>query len=73
MGDDDGPEADIRRRYDRGLRNFFRIYRPLADSWEFYDSTETQARLLAKGDPETALDNALWSKIREEASDVDRP
>jgi predicted ABC-type ATPase len=27
------PEADIRRRFTRSLRNFWRIYRELADSW----------------------------------------
>ena len=27
------PEADIRRRFTRSLRNFWRIYRELADNW----------------------------------------
>ncbi len=28
-------EDVIRRRYEAGLKNFFRVYRPLAASWRF--------------------------------------
>jgi len=31
MGGYDVPEAGIRRRYQRGVRNFFALYRVLAD------------------------------------------
>jgi predicted ABC-type ATPase len=44
------PEDVIRRRYDAGLRNFFRIYRPLAAHWRLYDnSNRGGGRLIAKG------------------------
>jgi predicted ABC-type ATPase len=33
------PETVIRRRYERGLRNFFQLYRPLADRWHFLDNS----------------------------------
>lgn len=33
------PEATIRRRYTAGLRNFFQVYMPMADSWFFYDNS----------------------------------
>jgi predicted ABC-type ATPase len=29
----------VRRRYDRSLRNFFTLYRALADEWEVYDNS----------------------------------
>lgn len=32
-GGHDVPEEDIRRRYDRSIRNFWTLYRELADSW----------------------------------------
>lgn len=32
------PEADVRRRFLRGWRNFESAYRPLADSWSVYDN-----------------------------------
>jgi predicted ABC-type ATPase len=33
------PEDTIRRRFETGLKNFFKLYRPLADSWQMYDNT----------------------------------
>ncbi|MBI3407415.1 MAG: hypothetical protein HY040_03540 [Planctomycetes bacterium] len=32
------PDETVRRRYLRGLVNFFRLYRPIADSWKVYDN-----------------------------------
>lgn len=33
------PEADIRRRFAKGIRNFFELYRPLIDEWCLYDAS----------------------------------
>jgi predicted ABC-type ATPase len=33
------PEDVVRRRYERGLANFFNIYRPIADSWLMLDNS----------------------------------
>lgn len=33
------PEETIRRRYQKGIRNFFSLYRPHADSWAVYDNS----------------------------------
>ncbi len=36
------PETVVRRRFTKGLRNFFQLYRPLLDSWVLFDnSTDT--------------------------------
>ena len=43
------PEATIERRYYRGLNNFFRLYRNLADSWIVYDNSKEVPAPLAKG------------------------
>jgi predicted ABC-type ATPase len=58
------PELTVRRRYETGLRNFFRLYRPLATSWRFYDNTHTP-RLLAegRGPVVTVHDKSLWSRL----------
>jgi hypothetical protein len=32
------PIAIIRRRYENGLMNFFRIFEPLIDEWMFIDN-----------------------------------
>ena len=43
------PEEIIRRRYFRGLKNFFEIYQPLADSWTIYNSSSAEKiELIAK-------------------------
>ncbi len=42
------PDADIRRRYERGIANFFDLYMPIADTWEIYDNAGT-TKLVARG------------------------
>ena len=67
MGGHGVPEETIRRPYQRSLENFFRLYRPIADGWEFYDNEKgTSARLSAIGDSRMELvdDESLWTKIR---------
>ncbi len=34
------PEETIRRRYASGVKNFFKLYSPLADSWQLYDNSD---------------------------------
>ncbi len=65
LGGHNIPEPVIRRRYYAGLENFFHLYRPLADSWRFYDSSHHQARLLASGfdQTEVVLVQDLWENI----------
>lgn len=36
------PEDTIRRRYVAGLKNFFSLYTPIADSWQMYDNTDIE-------------------------------
>ena len=33
------PNAIVERRFERGLRNFFKVYRPIADSWIMLDNS----------------------------------
>lgn len=64
------PEESIRRRYRRGVENFFTLYRPLADSWSVYDnSTSPNPMLIARGQKlkENILRHDLWLKFREVA------
>src|SRR5262249_28289555 len=51
LGGHDVPEQTIHRRFERGLANFFNIYRPLADHWQVYDNSGVgDAILIAEGD-----------------------
>ena len=63
------PEETIRRRYHTGIRNFFRLYRPLSDTWFFYDNSGVgNPRLLAYGEKDKSLlvnDPFLWHNIKE--------
>lgn len=61
------PEDVVRRRYQRGLRNFFWLYRLLSDGWAFYDNAAVSGpRLIAKGkgNMDTEVhDPEVWVKL----------
>lgn len=40
------PSDVIRRRFDAGLRNFHRVYKPLADVWLHFDNAGDEAELI---------------------------
>ena len=68
MGGHDVPIATIRRRFDAGIRNFFRLYQPLADGWRVYDNTDITPRLIAngsRGKVECVTDKAVWNRLKE--------
>lgn len=59
------PEETIRRRYEAGLKNFFELYRPIADAWEMYENTSKAGfRMIASGEAggsTTIFDPVLWT------------
>ncbi len=61
------PDDVVHRRYHGGLRNFFRLYRPLATTWRFYDNAgETPPCLVASGGKMAAtrvVDEAIWRRV----------
>ncbi len=65
----DVPEPVIRRRYVAGLRNFFTLYREIADEWQMFDnSDEAGARLLASGSAGSSpmvIDAPGWNTLME--------
>jgi predicted ABC-type ATPase len=63
------PEETIRRRYRRGLDNFFRLYQPLVDGWQFYaNDNPTEPKLIAEGAGtlERVKDIDLWKSARKQ-------
>lgn len=50
QGGHDVPEAVVRRRFDRGLRNFEQGYKPLVSNWALYDNSEPVPRLIDSGE-----------------------
>lgn len=71
MGGHNIPEEVIRRRYIKGVRNFFNLYQPLAHSWGIYDNSEAgapaQIATANKGGHTKVFNESLWQKFCEVA------
>lgn len=65
MGGHDIPEEIIRRRYHKGVQNFFGIYQEIATNWVVYDHSVSNAPLLlaaGKGKAElNVFERQLWA------------
>lgn len=62
------PETTIRRRYLRGIQNFFMLYKELADSWAVYDNSTIGPLLIAKGEKRETLvvnQQSIWKELLE--------
>lgn len=74
-GGHDVPEATIRRRFGRGIRNFLQLYRPLAQSWRVYDNSRSSGPVLfASGQSPAAeriLDEERWRAFQAHAGRPD--
>jgi predicted ABC-type ATPase len=60
------PAEDVRRRFTRGMYNFFNLYEPLVDSWMLFDNSKAKPVLIAKrknGHLE-AIDENLFRMIK---------
>ena len=75
LGGHDVPEQTVRRRYAAGLRNFFRLYQPLATAWRLYDNSSSPGMRLVAGGERTIVtridDKVIWRRIQEEHLHVD--
>lgn len=47
LGGHNVPEADVLRRFDRSVSNFFQLYRPLADAWTIIINREVEPEKIA--------------------------
>lgn len=60
-------EPVVRRRYERSLSNFFRLYQPLADDWQVYDNSDVGgSRIVAEGQLDTTTmihQSAIWDAM----------
>lgn len=64
------PDDTVRQRYSRSVRNFFDLYRPVADQWRVYDNSKKQNRLIAfgSGPHEYVLDGDTWLDVQRSAT-----
>lgn len=66
MGGHNIPEETIRRRYDRGLKNLFELYIPVANAWSVRDTSFAQSNEIARYTEETGeiiIDEERWQLI----------
>lgn len=70
-GGHDVPVTDVRRRFRRSVANFFKVYRPLLDSWTLFDNSTTRPSLIAeeKDGKLTVVDAELFAEIHKTAGD----
>jgi predicted ABC-type ATPase len=69
QGGHDVPESVVQRRFTAGLRNFFTLYRAVADTWQVFDTSElTGPRLIASGRGTSRVeivDGESWRRLVE--------
>ena len=66
LGGHNIPEDVIYRRYANGLKNFFEIYQPIANSWRILDVSGDTPKDLAFGDKfgVRILEEFKWKEIQ---------
>jgi predicted ABC-type ATPase len=59
------PAVDVRRRFYRGIYNFFKFYKPLADTWLLFNNADVTPRLIAreKDGKTEIIDKVLFDRI----------
>ena len=64
-GGHDVPAVDVKRRFSRGVYNFFKYYKPLSDTWLLFNNADAIPRLIAKEkDGKTdVIDKEMYKKI----------
>jgi predicted ABC-type ATPase len=62
------PDEVVRRRFHRGLRNFFELYAPLVDAWLLLDGSQEEPAMVvfSVADYKFVFDRDLLARIRSE-------
>jgi len=75
MGGHTVPEETIRRRYRSGLKNFFHLYEPLADSWQMYDNSKASnpIQIATKVNNSITISNQpIWHDLTEKYNELSK-
>lgn len=73
-GGHDIPEITVRRRYRKGLRNFFGLYQPLTSTWRLYDGSGPTPRNVAErleSEPLRVYDERVWASVQRQGTHED--
>lgn len=59
------PAVDVKRRFHRGIYNFFKYYKPIADNWLLFNNAGIVPTLIAREKERNAeiIDKNLFEKI----------
>lgn len=62
------PEEIIKRIYDLGISNLFKLYIPIADYWMFINNSGTPFEIIAEGQKkkEVVKNKLIWNKLKSE-------
>ena len=71
-GGHDIPEKVVRRRFHKGVKHLFHLYRPVLDSWMLFDNSGTTPYQIAheKDGQLNVFDETLFDKISKIAGDA---
>lgn len=60
------PEDVIRRRYERGLINFFGLFQPIVNDWMFIDNSGEPYQIVAtgSGSKEEIINQGIWNELK---------
>jgi predicted ABC-type ATPase len=67
------PENVIRRRYKRGMQNFWQLYEALSDTWALYDNSGDSPELVADKQHHQGVivhEQEAWQAIQEQQHNV---
>lgn len=67
LGGHNIPNDTIARRYERGLKNLFELYIPVADTWSVRNTSAAESVEIVRysvEEGETVFDEELWNKIK---------
>jgi predicted ABC-type ATPase len=65
------PPETVRRRYDAGLRNFFRLYEPLVSTWRLFNASGPKPELLAErleSQPLRVYHEGVWTVVKRQGT-----
>lgn len=71
QGGHDVPAEIVERRFWRGLRNFFGLYRPIADTWVVCDNSGEELVIVARGSQgvePTVFQSEAFARIKGQAA-----
>lgn len=74
QGGHDIADKDVKRRFRRSIYNFLKFYRPLVDTWNLFDNSTANPRLIAKEEfgKLEVLDNELFARIVRKVGDDEK-